>query len=156
MLEDSLMPLEMWDAPFNAQSSWAGWHLDNSTSYKPTLLELILWENFNIWSFLNQPYSVDFTVRRSDPKQYIFTVDKFMYSFIFINSGNSNIYLFRWIHCPWMLRTLNDNVSYVSSNACCWGVITDFYLCPPPKNVDNNLSKSKKNAGMLFTQMNTI
>lgn len=123
----------MWDGPSNAQSSWAGWHLDSSSSYKSTLIELMLWRSFNIWSFLNQPCSMDFNVSRSD-LQYIFPVDKFMCSFIFINLSNSNLYLCRLIHSRWMLRTVNDNIYHVRSNAFCSGITTDFYLSLPPKN----------------------
>lgn len=106
----------------------AGWHLDNSTSYKSAVLELMLWKSFNRWSFLNHPRSMDFTVRRSDLQQNISPVDKFIYSFMFINSGNSNLYLFRWKHFPWMFRILNNNIYHVSNNACCSGITTDFYL----------------------------
>lgn len=101
--------------------------------------------SFNIWSFFNRPHSMDFTERRSDLQIkyrstgiYMFPVDKFMYSFIFINSGNPNLYLFRWIHSSSMLRTLNDNIYHASSNACCSRITTgnyynDFYL--PPKKL---------------------
>lgn len=88
----------MWDAPFNAQSSWAGWHLAKSTSYKPPLLELMLWKSFSIRSFLIQPLSTDFTMRRSNLWQNIFPVDVYMYWLIFRNTCNSKLYLFRHIH----------------------------------------------------------
>lgn len=86
-------------------------------------------EKFQPMKFFESPRSMDCTVRKNDLQQYIFPVDKFMYSFI--NKGNSNRYLFRLIHSPWMLRTLNNNIYHVlflNNNACCSGITTDFYL----------------------------